>query len=219
MAAVKTGCPSTSQRKYCVVVVGRGGADRLGKNKSKREQIQKQTEFKGTLSSLQRVLLMLWVLWCWEKYLYGVGRTIYLLCLTEDGVLFQVRPSLCLLVPTVFKIFQLLPFFFFNLWKPHTDTNLGKNQHTLLLPLTHTLMRTHSSAATRSLQVLINHPAVIPSWQLKLTSSWMGENKRPSSGPFPDTFIQSRPDCLRQHQQLFRLHLSPFDKACQVIFL
>jgi len=84
---------------------------------------------------------------------------------------------------------------------------------------THTFMRTHSSVATRSLQVLINHPAVIPSWQLKLTSSWMGENKRPSSGPFPDTFIQSRADCLRQLQQLVRLHLSPFDKACQVIFL
>ncbi len=103
----------------------------------------------------------------------------------------------------------------FNPREPHTDPSLCTHTRSH----THTHTYTRSSVAARSLQVLINHPAVIPSWQLKLTSSWMGENKRPSSGPFPDTFIQSRPDCLRQHQQLFRLHLSPFDKACQVIFL
>jgi len=76
-----------------------------------------------------------------------------------------------------------------------------------------------SSGGCKVTGVLINHTAVIPFWQLKLTSTWMGKNKRPSSGPFLDTFIQSRSDCLRQQQQLFCLHLSPFDKVCQVIFL
>ena len=126
--------------------------------------------------------------------------------------------------------FENIPLCVFLIHESHTQiralcaqTRTHPSTHTRTHTHTHSQTRIHthtrSSVAARSLQVLINHPAVIPSWQLKLTSSWMGENKRPSSGPFPDTFIQSRPDCLRQHQQLFRLHLSPFDKACQVIFL
>lgn len=139
-----------------------------------------------------------------KKNPYHFGRTIHLLCLREGRVLFQVKPSLCPRVPTILKIFHFVSLFY--------SARATRRYE-------HTHARTCGCVAARSLQVLINHPAVIPSWQLKLTSSWMGENKRPSSGPFPDTFIQSRPDCLRQHQQLFRLHLSPFDKACQVIFL
>lgn len=157
--------------------------------------------------------MVLWVLWCREKYPYRVGRTIHLLCLREESFVPSQAKSLSVRANYFENIPLCVFFFFFLLYprEPHRDTSLSTN--------THTQTNTHSSVAARSLQVLINHPAVIPSWQLKLTSSWMGENKRPSSGPFPDTFIQSRPDCLRQHQQLFRLHLSPFDKACQVIFL
>lgn len=163
-------------------------------------------------------MVVLWALWCWKKKSLSFWQN-------KPPTVSKRResfvPSQAKSLSVCANYFEKIPLCvsFFNPGEPHVDMSTNIQTHAHAHTHTHTHQRVCGSVAARSLQVLINHPAVIPSWQLKLTSSWMGENKRPSSGPFPDTFIQSRPDCLRQHQQLFRLHLSPFDKACQVIFL